>query len=102
MTAAPTFQSIDSFHHFFRQLDRVLNKTQAEILKALSQQQLPGTLPENPRDLSDLPDGVQGLISLYCFCDVAYRDLCDGGLVDIPQTYRDFRTIEFPQLRSEV
>ena len=41
------------------------------------------------------------LVSYACFCDLATRDLKDGGLSECPDTYESFRTNDFPKLLSK-
>ena len=100
-TATPI--ALDSqFGATYAHIDRCLNTAMDEILQTLREHPLPDDLPENPRNLADAHPALHRLVSLYCYCDFSDRNLGDGGLAEMPDTYEDFRTTVFPRLKAEV
>ena len=89
-----------TFHSVFADIDRALNTSKDRIGRVLATLPLPEELPTDPDQLADLPAGIHELVSLYCFCDLADRDLGDGGLVDMRDTYEEFRKEIHPQLKE--
>jgi len=95
MTQERNLQPAAAIH---RSIFTALDDAYLRAIEAIRQLDLPDELPQDSDALAESNPDLHLLVSYACFCDLAIRDLKDGGLSECPDTYEAFRTNDFPQL----